>query len=260
MENNNTENVLEIDLTRLIAALWKRIWAIILAAVIGAGALGVYAATMVKPTYSAQSLMYVNNRTLSLNTSTVNISSGEITAAASLVNTYIVILESRTTLNDVIREANLGYTYDKLKNMISCGSVNGTQIFSIKVTSTDPEEAALIANTIASVLPDKIAQVVDGASVRVVDYAVTPSHKVAPSISKYAAVGALLAAFIVCAIVVVFELLDDAVHSADYVSQTYGIPNLAVIPDFESLSGKNKGKDYNYYYYDYYSKGKGVAD
>ena len=264
MENNNSENVLEIDLTRLIGALWKRIWAIILAAVIGAAALGFYAATMVKPTYRAQALMYVNNRTLNLKaadiTSAISISSGEISAANSLVEMYIVIMESRTTLNEVIREANLSYTYDRLTDMITAGSVNNTPIFSVNVTSTDPEEAALIANTIAKVLPDKIAGVVDGTSVRVVDYAVTPTQKVAPSLSKYAICGALLGAFLVCAVVVVLELLDDAIHSADYVTQTYGIPALAVIPDFENLSG-SKGKNYQYYYSDYYSGGKdkGVA-
>lgn len=260
MKNNTSEEFLEIDLTRLIAALWRRIGAIILAAVIGAAALGAYAATMVTPTYKAKALLYVNNRTLSLNTSTVNISTGEISAATSLVNTYIVILQSRTTLNQVIREANLSYTYDNLLKKISADSVNGTQIFSVSVTSSNPEEAALIANTIAKVLPDKIAEVVDGSSVRVVDYAVTPTTKVSPSLAKYAACGAFLAAFAVCAVVVVVELLDDAIHSEDFVTQTYGIPSLAVIPDFEAAQNA-KGKYYSYYYSDYYSSGKdkGVA-
>lgn len=255
MENKKPESFLEIDVTRLLGALWRKIWAIILAAVIGAGAFFTYASMMITPTYRAQALMYVNNRNITLSTSSVNISTGEISAASALVNTYTVILKSRNTLNEVIREANLKYSYERLKGMITAASVNETQIFSITVTSTDPEEAALIANTVAKVLPDKIAEIVDGSSVRVVDYAVTPTGKVAPKLSKYAVEGAFIGALLVCAVVIVVELLDDAIHSEDYITQTYGIPSLAVIPDLDAALNE-KGKYYNYYYYDYFSAGK----
>ena len=66
----------------------------------------------------------------------------------------------------------------KLKGMIQTESVNETEVFSITVTCDDPHEAEHIANTIARVLPDKISNVVEGSSVRVVDYAVVPSGKV----------------------------------------------------------------------------------
>ena len=67
--------------------------------------------------------------------------------------------------------------------------MNSTEVFSIEVTSADPQEAEKIANTIAELLPDRIAEIVDGSSVRIVDYAIVPSHKSSPSLSRYTMLG-----------------------------------------------------------------------
>ena len=53
--------------------------------------------------------------------------------------------------------------------MITASAVNGTEIFEIVVTNPDNQKAELIANTIADVLPKKIANIVEGSSVRIVD-------------------------------------------------------------------------------------------
>lgn len=123
------------------------------------------------PKYEAEALMYVNNTSASLGNTSFSISSSELTAAQSLADTYIIILKARTTLNEVIEKEDLDYTYEELYDMISSDAVNGTEVFSICVTSEDPEEAKNIANAIARILPDKISGIVDGSSVRVVDYA-----------------------------------------------------------------------------------------
>ena len=72
-------------------------------------------------------------------------------AARNLVDTYIIILNSRKTLNKVNNEAGLDYDYEDLESMISADAVNHTELFSIAVTSEDPEEAALIANNFKSI-------------------------------------------------------------------------------------------------------------
>ena len=48
--------------------------------------------------------------------------------------------------------------------MITASAVNGTEIFEIVVTNPDNQKAELIANTIADVLPKKIANIVEGSS------------------------------------------------------------------------------------------------
>lgn len=237
---NNEE--LEIDLLRLIRALWKKAWAIILVAVIFATVMLGYTVTFVKPLYKAEVLMYVNSSSVSLGGTKVSISQSELTAAKTLVDTYIVIMQTRATLEEVIEKAELSYTYEELKEMVEASAVNDTEIFSIEVTSTSPAEAELIANTVAEILPEKISSVVEGSSARIVDYAVTPQKKDSPSLTKNAAIGAILGFVFSCGVVVVLELMDDKIHDSDYLIQTYDIPVLAVIPDL--LSTKNSGGYY----------------
>ena len=174
------DDYMEIDLLRLFGALWRKAWAIVLAAVIFGGCALAYTVFMVQPLYKSRTLLYVNNSAISVGDAKLSISQGELTAAQSLVDTYSVILKTRTTLEEVIQQAGLNYTYEELVKMISAASVNSTEIFYIEVTSPSPTEAELIANTIGRVLPGKIASIVDGSSVRIVDTAVVPAHKSSP--------------------------------------------------------------------------------
>lgn len=238
MENRNDDEM-EIDLLKLARALWRRAWAIMLAAVIFGGAALTYTAIFVTPLYKAEALMYVNSSNISVGGAKVSISQGELTAAQSLIKTYAVILTTRTTLNDVIEQSGVSYTYEELKGMISAQSVNSTEVFSITVTSPSPREAEMLANTIARILPEKISAIVEGSSARIVDYAVEPAKKASPSLSKNALIGAMLGFVLACGIVVIMELTDEQIHDSDYLIQTYDIPVLAVIPDLLSATSTN---------------------
>lgn len=233
---NNTNDEIEIDLLRLVRALWRKAWLIVLVTVLFGVATLVGTALFVKPTYKARALMYVNSSNISVGGAKVSISQAELSAAQTLVDTYIVIMNTRTTLEEVIEQSGVDYTYEQImeSGMIEAAAVNGTEVFSIDVTSTSPREAELIANTIAKVLPEKIASIVEGSSARIVDYAVVPSEKDGPSLRKNAVIGALLGFVLVCGILVVMELMDEQIHDSDYLIQTYGIPVLAVIPDLLS--------------------------
>lgn len=245
--NRNKE---PIDLLQLAAALWKRAWAIALtAALLGAAAL-LYTVMLIKPLYKAEALMYVNSSDISVGGTKLSISQAELNAAQSLVDTYIVILNTRTTLEDVIQQSGVSYSYEQLRNMIHAAAVNNTEIFSIEVTSTSPQEAELLANTIAGILPDKIAAIVEGSSARVVDYAVVPAKKASPSVSRNTALGILLGIVLSCGVIAVVELMDEQIYDSDYLMKTYDIPVLAVIPDLLS-SRSDKYYSDNYYYQTY---------
>lgn len=230
----------EIDLLQMAQALWRRAWAIVLASVVCAGCALGFTAIFKTPLYEAEALMYVNSNDISVGSTKLSISAAELSAAQSLVETYIVILNTRTTLNDVVEQTGVSYTYEQLRKMISAESVNGTEIFSITVTSPDPKEAELLANTIAQVLPEKIASIVEGSSARIVDYAVEPVKKASPSLTKSTLIGFMLGFVVSCGLVVVLELMDDLIHDSDYLIQTYEIPVLAVIPDLLSNHSSNE--------------------
>ena len=236
--NRNEET---IDLLQLAAALWKKAWAIALtAAVFGIAAL-LYTVMFIKPLYKAEALMYVNSSNISVGNTKLSISQAELNAAQTLVDTYIVIMNTRTTMEDVIQQSGVPYTYEEMmeKKMVRAAAVNGTEVFAIEVTSTSPKEAELLANTIARILPEKIASIVEGSSARIVDYAVEPAKKDSPSISRNTLLGVLLGIVLSSGVIVVLALLDEQIHDSDYLIQTYDIPVLAVIPDLLSNKSSN---------------------
>lgn len=239
-----TETEETIEMLHLARALWKNALVILLAGLIFGGAAFAGTKFFITPKYNAQALMYVNNSNLSLGGSKVSISTAEISAAKSLVDTYTVILKTRMTLEEVIVQSGVEYTYEELLEMITASSVEGTEIFYIDVESPDPGEAELLANTIALVLPDKIASIVDGSSVRIVDYAIRPAEQSSPNLVKTTAIGAVLGIVLACGAVVAADLMDEQIHDTDYLTQTYGdIPILTVVPD---LLAKSKSS-YHYY-------------
>lgn len=242
---------IEIDLLALFKVLWSKALVLVLTALIAGAATFAVTAFLIKPKYEATAAMYVNNSSFSFGSTSFSISSSELTASNSLVATYIFILKSRTTLEDVIAAANLPYDYEELSDMITTEAVTGTAAFNVTVESESPVEAELIANTIAKLLPDRIAEIVDGSSVRIVDYAIVPAHRSSPSFVKNTALGVLLGLFLSAAVVtmkyIVNEQTNDVITSADDLKALYpDIPVLALIPDMR-LSNK-KG----YYYSSYY--------
>lgn len=247
---NNTEEY-TIDLLELAKAIWKNILAIALVAVLVGSAAFAYTAFLVEPEYQATASLYVNNSSFSLGSTSFSISSSELSASNSLVSVYIYILNSRTTMEDVIKQADLTYTPEELSKMVEAKGVNSTGAFEVTVTSTDPAQAELIANTIAKVLPDRISEIVDGSSVRIVDYAIIPSHRSGPSMVKNTAIGILAGAFVSIAWVVARFLLDDKskmmIQSVDELRTMYpDIMVLAMIPDMR-VSDKKNGYYSNYY-------------
>lgn len=242
---NKDERYTEIDLVALLKAFWRHIWLILAAIAVLGGMAFAYARFMITPMYTASALMYVNNNSLSVGSTKVSLSYSDLSAAKSLVDTYVVILNARTTLNEVIRTSGVDYTYKEMQSMVSAGAVNSTEVVQIDVTMPDPQEAERVANTITKVLPGRIADIIDGSSARVVDTAVAPSGKASPSYTRYTALGMLLGLVLSCGFITVRELFDDRVQDEDYLLQRYtDIPMLAVIPDL------NQPKHGSYGYYE----------
>ena len=118
--------------------------------------------------------------------------------------------------------------------------------FKITVTSRDPREAAKIANTIADVLPDRVADIIDGCSVRLVDGAVVSTSKVSPDIAKNTGIGFIIGVLLACAIIIIMFLLDDTIYSEEYLLRAYDIPVLAKIPNL--LEDEKDRYGYKKYY------------
>jgi capsular polysaccharide biosynthesis protein len=242
-QENISKEYYVIDAMHLLKALWKNAWVIVLCGVLAAAIGFSFASYVIAPSYSSYIKLYVNNSSFSLGNTSFSISSSELTAAQSLVRTYGDILDSRSTLEMVIEEADVDYTWKELSGMIVYAPSNDTEIMRVTVTCNDPNEASKIANTIAKVLPVRIAEIIDGASMEIVDSAIPDPQKVGPSITKYTAIGLILGAMLAGGVIIIFAMMDDTIHDEDYILNTYDYPILGKVPDLLNTGNKS----YAYY-------------
>lgn len=236
-----TREYYSIDVLHVFKSLWKRAWVIVLCGFLAAAIGFSISAFAIAPTYSSYIKLYVNNSSFSLGNTSFSISSSELTAAQSLVRTYGDILDSRSTLERVIEKADVDYTWKELSGMITYAPSNNTEIMRVTVTCEDPYEASKIANTIAEVLPVRIAEIISGASMEVVDSAIPELEKVAPSITRYTAIGLALGVLLSVILLIILALKDGTIHDEEYVLRTYDYPILGRVPNLLNAGNKSYG-------------------
>ena len=246
-EKNFNNDEIEIDLSRLLGALLKRAWLIGIVAVLCAVLTLVGTVLFVAPKYDSSTMFYVNNSSLSLEDMDFSISTGDISASKSLVKTYIVILNSRETLNDVIDYAGVNRTYSQVKGMIQAEAVDSTEVFQVTVTSDDPVEAEQIADAIAYILPKRISKIIQGTTAVVVDSAILPKGSSAPNYTQNTLVGFLVGFVGIVAVLAILELMDNTIRQEDDITQISSHPILAAVPDITATSkssayGRKMGK------------------
>ncbi|HWP50598.1 MAG TPA: Wzz/FepE/Etk N-terminal domain-containing protein [Clostridia bacterium] len=224
-----------IDIIELVSILLKRIWIILLVTVLcAAGSFGIFK-FMVAPTYTAQTLLYVNNNN-QYAAGVNNVNLNDINASQKLVNTYIVILQNDRIIEQVAERCHL--EYDDLKDvskMITMKSVNNTEVFSIAVTSKSPSLSALMANTMAEMAPSEIIRVVKAGSVEVISQAEPPAKPSGPNTVRNSVIGGLLGLILASGCVLLFEMLDITVKGEEDLTSHYNIAVLGEIPDFFSV-------------------------
>ena len=192
MQNNsNVENEeIEIQLLPLLKALLENLKLIFVIVILFAAGAFLITKFFVTPTYRTNFAVYVNNRNETEKQTAVT--SSDITAAKSLAKTYAEVIKSRYVLTQAGKDAGLDYSYKELADMISAETSGDTEIISVYVVSTDPKEAMELAKCIAKVSQSRIAQIIEGCSMAIVDEAYYPTDIYTPSYVKNTAIGGMI--------------------------------------------------------------------
>ncbi len=231
------EETNEISLQEIFMILWNKVWVIILCTLIGGVAAFGISAFVLDPTYTSRVSMYVNSNTERENT-IANLN--DINASQKLVSTYIEILKSDNVLSKVITETGFTYTPEQIRKMLTASAVNGTEIFEVKITTEDANEAAVIANTIAAVAPEEIIRVVKAGSVELIDEAVPATSPSSPNVLLNTIIGLMLGGVLSVLGVLVAEMLDNRIKTEDDLKKGYDFPILGTIPDLEDAATRIK--------------------
>lgn len=230
----------EIELKQILRFLWRKAWLIALVITIAGTAAFLVTRFLIVPQYTASIKMYVNNSTEANKV----ISSSDLSAAQSLVGTYITIIRSDIVLDEVSTHTGLPYSAGEINGMITAGAINNTEVFLVSVTNPDPEAATEIANAIAETASDKIREIIGGSSVKIVDYAKVPSTPSTPDCLRNTALGGLIGLVLIVGLLLLLEVTDTRIKTESDLENVSGLPVLGALSEF-GFSEKAGGTKYS---------------
>ena len=159
-----------INIMDLVMLALRHIWAIILAAVIFAGATFGYCKPFITPTYTAKASILLTNGavTTSYEETTDKVSGSDIQASLILANTIVDILRTDNVYNKLAMNLGEEYNFRSLKGHTSVARRNEDTLFiDISFSSTDGKEAMRVVNKFAEVACEYIPECIPSARANV---------------------------------------------------------------------------------------------
>ena len=210
-KRNTTREETLIDPNKVFSALGKKIWVILLVALLCGGIVLAGLLVLVTPKYEASVKLYVNNHAVPGE----SMSSGDLDTSRDLTESCIVIFNTRETLCAVIAYAQADCTYAQLKDMVRAEAVDDTEILEVTVRSEDPRMAEKLANAVAHVLPQRVSDVIEMVSVKVVEAAVIPETPSSPAYVRNTVIAFLAGAFLTAVVITLQTIFNTKGQSTE---------------------------------------------
>lgn len=235
----------ELDLKELFSMFWnKKIQIILIVAIFAVIGL-IYTIGFVTPVYTSSTTLLLATSENAEGTTTNSITTTDITLNSKLVSTYSKVVESKRVIRQVIQ--NLGITdlkEDDLRRNVKVSSVEDTEIIEISVTNVNASYAEKAANEIANVFADEVARIYNINNVHVLDAAEVSSSPSNVNHVRDIVIFAFVGAVIAVMYVLISNMLDTTIKTAEDVEKYIKIPVLASIPVYsidEERKPKKKG-------------------
>lgn len=199
----------------------------------------------ITPQYRASVSIYVNNTTSSQSVDAIT--GSNLSAAQQLVNTYISIIQSNTVLKDVIEAGELDCQPKDLLEIMTAEQINDTEMFRVSILHPDAQMAQHIAETIATVAPDKISEFVEGSSTKIIDHAEEPLEPYSPRYPIVLAISAVVGCVLAVLFLTLRYLFDMHLTDEEDIREYFNAPVLASIPEFDQTGRGGRRHGYAAY-------------
>lgn len=223
----DTGDELEIDLREVFFALWRRLWMVILALVLGGGLAVLYSRVILTPQYTSTTMVYILSKETTLT------SLADLQIGSQLTKDYRVIVTSRPVLQEVINTLKLDMEYEELKERVILENPSDTRILSISIEDPDPARAKAVVDTIAKVASKYIGDIMEMTPPKVIEEGVIATNKSSPHVGRNGAIGGILAAVAVIAMIVLQVILNDTIRTEEDVEKYLQLSVLAAVPERE---------------------------
>lgn len=237
---NNSKDNEQIDIKRMIEVVLDRIVSILVITIVfGLAAYALSEFFFVKK-YESSVTMVVNNEVAQddldpSKPAETKTYSSDITASQLLVPTCIEIIKSDAILEQVATEIK-NKTQEKfsvwdIKKMLTVEEIPNTYIVRIEVLNNDRVMAREIADSIGKTTETKMQNYIPRSSIKVVDWAKLSSTPASPNVRNNTILGALLGFVLSISFILLKEIFDVRVKSADDLVARFELPVLGAIPE-----------------------------
>lgn len=223
MQLEQQQDELEIDLKELFFELLGHWKTLLLSTVLVAAIVMVISKFILVPQYESTASLYVLSNSIT--------SIADIQIGTSLTQDYLVVVNGRPVLEQVIENLDLKENYASLGSKITLNNPANSRILEITVRDKDPDHAKAIADEMANVASDYISIKMDQSAPTIIQNGYADGKPVSPSIIKNTIIGALAGFLLAAAIVIISYLLNDTIMTGEDVEKKLGMNLLGSLPE-----------------------------
>ncbi len=224
----------ELDLKQLFKIFWNKRLQIIAIVLVFLIIGSIYSFAFVKPKYkSYTTLVLAQSGGVSNTDDAQGITQSDLTLNQKLVSTYSELVKTKNVLREVIKELSLTIEEEELRKNVTVSLVEDTELIKITVTNENALDAKNIANKIAKIFSERVSEIYNISNVYIVDEAEEATGPYNINHIKDIAIFMIIGLVISVIYVLITNLLDTTVKSAEDIEKELGITVLASIPEIK---------------------------
>lgn len=224
----------ELDLKQLFKIFWNKRLQIIAIVLVFLIIGSIYSFAFVKPKYkSYTTLVLAQSGGVSNTDDAQGITQSDLTLNQKLVSTYSELVKTKNVLREVIKELSLTIEEEELRKNVKVSLVEDTELIKITVTNENALDAKNIANKIAKIFSERVSEIYNISNVYIVDEAEEATGPYNINHIKDIAIFMIIGLVVSVIYVLLTNLLDTTVKSAEDIEKELGITVLASIPEIK---------------------------
>lgn len=250
MNTNENEEVIVINIKDMAVLFLKRLWLILLAAIIAGGACFAWLTYTYEEEYTSKATIFLYYTD---GAKSASAAASYLEVALYVLNDCEGILTSRLVINKVIDEVTSDLSlssrwrrevgelgYNGIKQSISISNVTDSRILEIAVRTSDPELSKLLVDKICAYGAAEIENYLGFKQVSIIDEGTLNRHP-SNSVSTIIPLAvAILAGLFVFAVALLIKISDNKINCAEDVEKYLDLSVLGEIPVVASTSKNRK--------------------
>ena len=224
---------MEITLKDLLDWMVKGIVFILVFTILFGAIAFCYTKYFVAPTYTAQVKFYASADQTNAYTSLSESVAPQFVEFLNVNEFYEMVSK------DLAEDTGVDLSPREIGSALEFSSVIAeTSSFFVGITTTDPTLTYSIALSVAKMGPSQIANYENAGTLSVLSNPVMPTAPSGPNTVRNTLVGLILGFILSAAIVIVREITDNRIRSAEELSELFNLPLFGIVPDFSNSEKK----------------------